>query len=157
MLHYARGSKLPLGIAWVEILQTSAQKVEEDYNEAVTLDDRIDLICTATTLDDNLGNLYKLLLSEALLLPPPTISYLKELIASLNNQDSMDDIFLTDRIGLLTNTVATDAAKPNWSDLERQVLDQLQHLPAIKVIKYFVKGPGLSKYFELLRLRTLGD
>lgn len=157
MLDYANASRLPLIKSNVSDLDEVVSKIADDFNKRTTLDDTINVIITATEVDDKLGNIYQLLLSDEVTLPPVTISYLQDLLLALSTGSDMDDVFLTDRLMMMTSCSASSLVKPSWTPVEKVTLDKLKHLPAIKVIKFFVNGPGLSKYFELLRLRTLGE
>lgn len=157
MIYYARGSRLPLNTKWMEFYEETVNSICSRYSTSESADDRLEVTIEAVDMDAQFGNFYKLLLDDKLRLSSAAISYIKDLLKALAIGGKMTDVFLTDRIPLLKHHSSTVYLTPSWSEEETILLNKLQHLSNVRILKYFAKGPGISKYFELLRLRVLDD
>lgn len=156
MVRYSKTTRLPMLLDQTSELEIEMSQVYEDFKQANSFEERLDAITAAMDIEERIGGFFKLL-SGDIKLSPSAFSYIRQLIKSINEEKPMDDMCYSDRLALLRHCDTVVYTKPEWTEEESVTIKRLSLLPLSATVHVFTEGPGIGKYFELLRIRLLDE
>lgn len=155
MIHFSPLTRLPMAIKWSDGLETEVKSVHNRFYQSTSISDKMDTVVEAVKLNVRIGSLFTPLL-EGVKLSPSAISYVKQMLTSLQTEKPMDDICLSDRLSLLSHSEAVVYIDPQWTPDELVAIKRYSVMNPADLFTAFAKGPGVGQYLTLLRIRTLG-
>lgn len=155
MIHFSPLTRLPMAIKWSDGLEAEVKFIYNRFYQTSSISEKMDTVVEAVKLNARIGSLFTPL-SQGVKLSPSAISYVKQLLTSLQNGKPMDDICLSDRLSLLSHSESVMYIDPQWTTDELEVINRYGIMNPADLFTVFAKGPGVDQYLTLLRIRTLG-
>lgn len=146
----------PMAVKWTEHLSDQILELCRVFNNSETQGFalKLPLIEQAVRLEESVGDLFTLVLQPGVKLTPNARAFVLKHAQAIVNGTKVDNLGLDTWMVMLSPTDSIHATPVEWSTQEKEVLQSAQGYPA-NSLKRFVKGPGLGKYFEYLRLRLM--
>lgn len=154
MVTYLSPNGLPLSLKWTNDIGAEAMGIYKAFISVPIHDyeKRLDVMDTAMTLQSKVGNPFYLALHGKMKLTPAARSLLIQYANALASKGNVPNTGIESWMLMLAPSDDAVYFEPNWTDTERKVLDTVSQDGNVGVLRRFIDGPGLNKYFELLRL-----
>lgn len=154
MVTYLSPNGLPLSVKWTANIGDEAMLIYKNFITVSPHDyeKRLDVLAEAMRLQSVVGNPFYLALQGKVKLTPSARSLLIQYATALQSKGKVANTGIESWMLLLAPSDDAVCFDPNWTDTERKTLDAVSQDGNVGVLRRFIDGPGLNKYFELLRL-----
>lgn len=145
---------LPMAVKWTDQIGKEALDLNAQFAALSQCDfeGRLGVLEQVVTLHKKVGNPFYLALHEEVALSSSGRSLLMQYAIALESGQAIGYIGMDSWMLLLTPSDDIPYVDPKWTEREKAVLDTITSNGEVGLIRRFIDGPGLNKYFELLRL-----
>lgn len=145
---------LPLAVKWTEEIGKEAMGIYTDFIALNQFDfeGRLTVMERAVILQSKVGNPFHFAVHEKLQLSTSARSFISQYVKALDTATNVGNMGVDSWMLLLAPGDDVSYDDPVWSKSEKEALARLIEYGDVGIIRRFIDGPGLNKYFELLRL-----